>query len=562
MIAQARTRQELLARQTAKSIEDFYAGIFDNLDLIREAEETGGATTRSVMPVGPGMANVLWVQLRDRVSHLASFNPNERTDRPPATRPAIEERPPRQGGRFGDIADRFERYRRQGPEMLGSPTDESIALEDITAATRELLKQHIDGEPFVSSMLHLGSQEKAVTLVVIPPAERRFPRVLVAVVPVDNVEERFAEARKGREGTLAVLRDRAHNAVAASDRSLVGKNVGEKELGRSLASSSRNTIVTSEALRIRGAKWTLVVDSPLTEVNAIVSELFRKAFFWTVFVIVAFAAILTSTAIFMIRNRIRLENQRTALITKQLADARAIQLAWLPGHAKTAADVEIAATNQPAQHISGDFYNWFEVSPSRMVVLIGDVTGHGMSAAFLMATTQLLVRTTFPRVNDPGRCLEEVNRQLCVQAFNGQFVTMLLMVIDTSSNQIELAVAGHPPPLVSSGHGFEPLSLEPQLVLGVDRDATFTTERFSVGEGAAIVLYTDGVQDAYGPDGERFGTQRLIDALSRFKPDSAQAALQTIVSAVNEHRAGEPLGDDLTLVTIQLQPESAAVPAG
>ena len=62
--------------------------------------------------------------------------------------------------------------------------------------------------------------------------------------------------------------------------------------------------------------------------------------------------------------------------------------------------------------------------------MIGDVTGHGMSAAFLMATAQLLVRNTLPQSRDPGRCLEEVNRQLCVQVFNGQFVTMQLLVID------------------------------------------------------------------------------------------------------------------------------------
>jgi serine phosphatase RsbU (regulator of sigma subunit) len=61
---------------------------------------------------------------------------------------------------------------------------------------------------------------------------------------------------------------------------------------------------------------------------------------------------------------------------------------------------------------------------------IGDVTGHGMAAAFLMATTQLLVRTTLTRYHDPGRCLREVNRQLCTQGFRGQFVTMIVMVMD------------------------------------------------------------------------------------------------------------------------------------
>ena len=75
---------------------------------------------------------------------------------------------------------------------------------------------------------------------------------------------------------------------------------------------------------------------------------------------------------------------------------------------------------------------------------IGDVTGHGMSAAFLMATTQLLVRNTMVRLGDPGRCLEEVNRQLCVQVFNEQFVTMSVMILDVVNGQMHVATAGHP----------------------------------------------------------------------------------------------------------------------
>src|SRR5438876_1116548 len=83
--------------------------------------------------------------------------------------------------------------------------------------------------------------------------------------------------------------------------------------------------------------------------------------------------------------------------------------------------LQIAAINQPATHISGDFYNWFELDDGRIVVTIGDVTGHGMAAAFLMATTQLLVRTIMPRVLDPALCLRQINKQLLMQTFNGQF---------------------------------------------------------------------------------------------------------------------------------------------
>src|SRR5205814_3971727 len=148
--------------------------------------------------------------------------------------------------------------------------------------------------------------------------------------------------------------------------------------------------------------------------------------------------------------------------------AREIQLNWLPEQPCSMQLLDLAAINTPASHVSGDFYNWFELPDGRVVVTIGDVTGHGMAAAFLMATPQLLVRTTMPRLNDPGLCLEEVNRQLCTMVFSGQFVTMLLLVLDLEHNQIEVATAGHPPPLVGEGEAFRELRVDPQLVLGIE----------------------------------------------------------------------------------------------
>ena len=243
------------------------------------------------------------------------------------------------------------------------------------------------------------------------------------------------------------------------------------------------------------------------------------------------------------------------MITKELTQAREIQLAWLPRQTGRIRSVDVAAVNQPASHISGDFYNWFELPDGRTVVTIGDVTGHGISAAFLMATTQLLVRTTMLRVTDPGQCLEEVNRQLCVQVFNGQFVTILVLVIDTEQNVIELASAGHQAPLAGEGGRFEQMDIHPQLVLGVDDDVQFTTERLTLSPNANLLLYTDGAIDVQSPAGERFSMEKLQGSLYG-KFDSAQAVLDAALDAVNDFRGDRELADDLTFVAIQLQPTS------
>ena len=158
-----------------------------------------------------------------------------------------------------------------------------------------------------------------------------------------------------------------------------------------------------------------------------------------------------------------------------MQEARRIQLAWLPDRERSSDGLQIATVNHPASHISGDFYNFFDLPDGRTALVIGDVTGHGMSAAFLMATAQLLVRTTLPGYCDPAACLAEVNRQLCTQVFNGQFVTMVVAIIDRDNRRLEIASAGHPPPLINDGAGFRVLPMDTNFLLGVEPDAEFSS---------------------------------------------------------------------------------------
>lgn len=303
----------------------------------------------------------------------------------------------------------------------------------------------------------------------------------------------------------------------------------------------------------------MVVASRLSEVDAIVSRLFHRAVLWAVFVAVSMTTILVSTAVGLIRNRARLDRIRHEMLDRELKQARDIQLAWLPQRRLKGAAVEVATVNHPASRISGDFYNFFDLPDGRTVVVIGDVTGHGMSAAFLMATTQLLVRTTMPQARDAGHCLEEINRQLCTQMFNGQFVTLLVMVLDPRHNRLEVAGAGHPYPLISDGESFQPLNLETNLVLGVEPDTAYGSQTFDLPAEATLLLYTDGVVDAESPTGERFGLDRLRRSLYG-RPDGAQSVVDGVVKNVNRFRDDHPLCDDLTLVAIQLQPKLVTAP--
>src|SRR5581483_1456131 len=182
------------------------------------------------------------------------------------------------------------------------------------------------------------------------------------------------------------------------------------------------------------------------------------------------------------------------------------------------------------------------------------------SAAFLMATTQLLVRNNLPRVCDPGFCLEEVNRQLCIQVFHGQFVTMQILVIDPENKQLEIASAGHPPPLMVEDGQVSALGIDPQLVLGVDEATEYPTQRFSLNPGAALLLYTDGVSDVVAPSGQRLTDAGLRGAIPT-RLISAQSLLAEVLRNIDSFRLGRDLSDDLTVVALHFQPTSAEVEA-
>jgi len=133
---------------------------------------------------------------------------------------------------------------------------------------------------------------------------------------------------------------------------------------------------------------------------------------------------------------------------------------------------------------------------------------------------------------------------------------MLIMVVDSQKCVAEIATAGHPPPLVGSGLEFAPLPVEPQLVLAIEPDVEYRTQRMNLPSGATLLLYTDGVTDLQRPGGDRLCIEGLCQSLyGRFK--DARALVDSAMDAVEAYRGVREPADDLTLVAIHLAPECA-----
>lgn len=561
-IDQARATQELLAKQTALGVQNYYQsveGVFDLLKPLQTedfAEPLPGIqrlvdrTTTRPFDLRHAYTQAVWKSVEGRVSLL--FIVDSKSGHVLTV--------------FGDEGDSYQQQRERARR---------IATENL---------QWIDSvHDSAIGAFHMWDDEPG-NLVAVPiggPLNKTSHRVMLALVPMGRVEKKLLGEVNRENAMGAMLVDSSGMIVSNFNRETVGLNVlkdskdprtramaaKQMEAGSSATQifeqpetiggiEFQPAMVTIQPVDVLGHRWWLVISSQLSVVDQIVGPLFREVMIWAGFLMVAMTAILVSTAVQVIRGRVRMERMQHELLNRELLQAREIQLNWLPETACANSMLDIAAINTPASHVSGDFYNWFELPDGRVVVAIGDVTGHGMAAAFLMATTQMLIRTNMPRITDPGQCLEEVNRQLCIQVFNGQFVTMELLVIDLENSTVDIATAGHPPPMMGSGEAFTALAIDPQLVLGVEPSARFPAKRFELPREASLLLYTDGVIDAQAATGERFSELGLSGSI-RGKYENAQALIDTVIDAIDDFRKGRDLNDDLTLVAIQLQPATA-----
>ncbi len=406
-------------------------------------------------------------------------------------------------------------------------------------------------------------------------------RVAVAILSPEQLTSEVAAAH-GRtmvRATSLLMRDDGL-VVASTDSSQVGRWVHQMAPASVTASLDRfvsagsagstivdtntaadgTTLMTAQPVDMpTGARW-YVVTLRTQQREAVADRL--SSVFWQLqlqgmLTVLALMVVVVSTSISLWRGRRRIERLRMEMLNRDLQRARHIQLNWLPEPDYSTPRLSVAAMNQPASHISGDFYNWFELPADeddrtrKTVLVIGDVSGHGLPAAFLMSTTQMIVKTAMPRVRDPGICLGELNRQICSLVYNGQFVTMLILVIDHDNAVIDIASAGQAPPLVKHGDEVCPLDIDPQLVIGVDDSIEYVSQRLSIGQGDSLLLYTDGIIETTDASGDQFGVERLAKVLQTAHAEPRDM-INAVISAVAQHRGDEDAQDDVTLVAAQL----------
>ncbi len=233
----------------------------------------------------------------------------------------------------------------------------------------------------------------------------------------------------------------------------------------------------------------------------------------------------------------------------ELKVARRIQESILPKEIPCLPGWEMAAHWQPAHAVSGDFYDFIHFPDGRLALIVGDVTGKGVPAALVMATTRAILRATAQPGLNPGQVLERVNDQVCVDILPGMFVTCFYGILDSGTGALNFANAGHCLPLqVHQSEVVEPRATG--MPLGLLEGMAYEEKAISLQDGDTLLLYSDGLIEAHNPQREMFDLPRVKTLLSSFTcgPEIIGMLLSELAQFTGPDAEQE---DDVTLVMIQ-----------
>ena len=233
--------------------------------------------------------------------------------------------------------------------------------------------------------------------------------------------------------------------------------------------------------------------------------------------------------------------------------ARDIQKTFMPDQLPEPEGWQLAAIWQPALQVSGDFYDAFRLSPNRIGIVIADVADKGMPAALFMTLIRTLVRSTIQyEVDSPAKVLVRVNDLLLPDAKGGMFVTLAYCVVNCDDGQLIYANAGHNPPLLIRNSLGDIVELKRTgMALGVMATPDIAENKLQMEKGDLLLLYTDGITEAFSPEGEMFGELRLKDIVTKHRSAEPLQLAQHLMDEVADFIDPIPYSDDLTMIAIK-----------
>lgn len=235
---------------------------------------------------------------------------------------------------------------------------------------------------------------------------------------------------------------------------------------------------------------------------------------------------------------------------EKLRVARELQVGLLPQAAPLIAGFDIAGISAATDAVGGDWFDYFHLANGDWAIVIGDVSGHELGSALVMAQTRASLRATAVATSDPGVLLTRVNEFVTRDVRDRRFVSLFMASLNPNRREIHYAAAGLTAIVVNQGGLVRELPATAP-VLGVQVGAIPCGESFTLEPGDCLFLATDGWEESRSPNGELFGSQRLIAATSEASSKSASDLLVSLREDLDTYRGGADAEDDLTAVVVK-----------
>jgi phosphoserine phosphatase RsbU/P len=271
-----------------------------------------------------------------------------------------------------------------------------------------------------------------------------------------------------------------------------------------------------------------------------------------------------STLIEEQRKRQRLENE--------LSIAQEVQRQLFPHTLPKLPGVELEAICRAARSVSGDYYDFIRISPTRLAIALADISGKGISAALLMANVQAVLRSDVLRYRDgqpaaagqPGNppaqintaeIVSHLNRHLFRNSSDERYATFFFGVYDTETHRLNFTNAGHLPPVYIFGDSVKRLETG-GMVVGLFDGVPFEQGSLEIEPGGILIAYSDGLIEPENVYGEEFSTERLIDVATRNKDASPNVIAEAMMQAAEDWSGSPEQADDMTVVVMRFSAAS------
>ena len=240
-------------------------------------------------------------------------------------------------------------------------------------------------------------------------------------------------------------------------------------------------------------------------------------------------------------------------IESELSIARNIQMSMVPSVFPDIEGLDMYAQMTPAKEVGGDLYG-YQLEDNKLYFTVGDVSGKGVPASLFMAQATRLFLTLAKQRMMPADICTKMNDALSGNDNeNGMFVTMFIGLLDLQTGHLDFCNAGHNPPVIGGGdHGGDFMEMAPNAPIGLFPGLEYEGEEIESVKGRAMVIYTDGLNEAENLQQEQLGEERVLELIRATHYESARQVVTTLARSVEQHRDGAEPNDDLTIMCLKI----------